>query len=277
MRTPVALYRIDAATNKVVATIGGLPTLGTFFEQVATGEGAVWTSNIGDATVSRIDPATNKPVAKIRIWPSNSGCSGDPSTTCPAPDGITTTAGAVWVVLHREWKVVRIDPTMNKVVATISIGSSSDPTGSEGIASADGYVYVNGGSPSSPYLERIDPADNSVTPVLALSGFACDFKAATGNHVWVATHGCDGNSIDEVDATTKSIVGHTPLGAPMFDVSIGLGSVWAIAGNDLVQIDPSTHAVTGRLSPPPASMPWVVAGEGALWLPCNGFVYRLAP
>ena len=278
-RTVVGLYRIDAATNTVSAEIQGLPSLGTSWEPVATGDGAVWTSNIGDASVSRIDPATNRVVATIPVWPSNSGCTNpEPSTGCPAPMGIAITPGAVWVVLHHEWKVVRIDPTTNTVVATISIGSSTDPVGPQALTTANGYVYVNGiDNAQTAYLEQIDPADNSVTKVVQTPGFACDEKAGDGNDVWLATQGCDGNSIDEVDVTSKSIVGHVALGAAPAHVSIGLGSAWVttLGVGDLVEIDPSKHAIVGRISTPPDSDPWVASGEGTLWLACWGFVYRI--
>jgi virginiamycin B lyase len=184
----------------------------------------------------------------------------------------------MWVVLRHEWKVVRIDPATNKVVATIPIGSTTDPVGPEGITAANGYVYVDGNNPLDLYLERIDPATNSVTHILQAPGYACDDKAADGNDVWLATQGCDGASIDEVDAASKTIVAHVALGGPLAGVSIGLGAVWAITPNELIEIDPATHAITGRVSFPQYRVqPLVTTGEGALWLALSGFVYRIAP
>jgi Tol biopolymer transport system component len=279
VRTGAGLFRIDASTNTVVANIQGLPgALGTYGTAVATGEGAVWTSNIGAGSVSRIDPATNTIVATIPVWPTNSGCGGPPSTTCSSPIGIATTPGAVWVVLHHEWDVVRIDPATNNVVATISIGASSNPVGPESITAANGLVYVGGNDPGTGalFLKRIDPATNAATPILRTSGYACDGKAADGDHVWLATEGCDGNSIADVDAASASIVARVDLGAPMFQVSIGVGSVWVVTGkNELIRIDPATHSITGRIAFPPGLGVALSVDQAAVWLALDGFVYRI--
>jgi len=280
VRTGAGLFRVDATSSKVTARIEGLPgTLGTYSTPVATGEGAVWTSNAFYGSVSRVDPATNRIVKTIPVWPTNSGCGiGDPSTSCSSPLGIAVTPGAVWVVLHHEWKVARIDPTTNTVVATIPIGASSNPVGPESVTTAGGLVYVGGNDPKTglTYLKQIDPATNTVTPIVQTTGFACDRKAAVGNHIWLATEGCDGNSVADVDTGSKSIVARVALGAPMFDLSYGLGSVWVVAGTDqLIRIDPTTHSITGRITFPAGAGEAVSVDQDAVWLALDGFVYRI--
>ncbi len=273
------IYRIDAATNTVSVDIRGLSTAPSGYSQeVAAGEGAIWTSNIFGGSVSRIDPNTNRVVATIPVWPTNV-CTPSPSTSCSAPAGIAITPGAVWVVLHHEWTVVRIDPATNTVVATIPIGSGLPESGPEGLAAANGFVYVGGGGGlgSERFLKRIDPATNAVTPVIDLPT-GCDRKAATGSHVWVGIDGCgpgEPGSIADIDADSGSIVGRVALGGPPLDVAIGAGSVWAITGNrELVRVDPAAHAATGRLSFP-AEFARVAVGPEGIWLAIQNIVYRI--
>jgi YVTN family beta-propeller protein len=67
------------------------------------GEGAVWTLNQGDGSVSRIDPKTNKVAAKIDVGVPGEG--GD----------IAAGEGSVWVTSF-EFPISRIDPASNRVV-----------------------------------------------------------------------------------------------------------------------------------------------------------------
>jgi len=280
VRTGTQLFRIDPAAGKVTATINDLPSSpDRFVEPVATGEGAVWTSNIAAGTVTRIDPATNKVVATIPVWPTNTGCLGDPTTTCSAPDTIATTPGAVWVVLHHEWQVVRIDPATNTVVARISIGSGPAGQGPEGLASSSGAVYVAGNDPGTgkSFLKRIDPATNAIAPVVEIpDGAGCDAKATDGAYVWLEAGGCDSGSLDEIDAASASIAAHVDVGGPVFGLAVGAGSAWAATGNnELLRIDPATHAITGRLQFPAGPGAWMWWGNGAVWLGLQNVVYRI--
>jgi virginiamycin B lyase len=280
VRTGTQLFRLDPGSGSVAATIDGLPSSPNYFgEAVAAGEGAVWTSNIAGGTVTRIDPATNEVVATISVWPTNAGCYGDPTTECPAPATIVTTPGAVWVILHHEWKVVRIDPATNTVVATVSIGSGPPGEGPEGLAAANGMVYATGNDSATGkyFLKRIDPAANAVTPVVEIpSAFNCDAKAAAGTHVWLESGGCDSGAVADVDTATASIAAHVDVAGPVFALAVSPGSVWVATGNnELLRINPATHAVTGRLSFPagPAAAMWT--GDGAVWLGLQNVVYRI--
>ena len=273
------LYRIDTATAQVTADISGLRQAPVGFGQyVAAGEGAIWTSNINAGSVSRIDPGTNRVVATIPVWPTNS-CGPGPSTSCSSPTAIAFAAGAVWVVLHHEWKVVRIDPATNTVVATISLGSGLPEDGPQELTAANGVVYVGGssghGGPAA--LERIDPATNTVTPVIDAAN-GCDAKAATGTHVWLAVGdtGCGpglAGSLLDIDTVSKSVVGSVALAGSPYAVAAGWGSVWALT-DELSRVDPATHAVTGTI-PLPAGMAFAAADAQQLWLALPTGVYRI--
>ena len=275
------MYRIDAATTTIAAEIQGLPTATPGFSQpIAAGEGSIWTSNIGDGSVSRIDPATNRVVATIPVWPENV-CGGDPSARCSSPVGIAITSGAVWVALHHEWSVVRIDPATNRVVATIPVGAAGgNLSGPSDLTAANGLVYVGGagGLESEPYLKRIDPATNTVTPVIDLPS-GCGRPAGAGTHVWIGIAGCGpggAGTIGDIDLGSASIVGQVAVGGPPFDVVVGAGKIWTVTGsNELVRIDPAAHAVTGRLPFPGNAEAHVAVGAEGIWLAIQNAVYRI--
>lgn len=83
-------------TNEIIK-VGKAP------RSIAIGEGAVWTLNVGDATISRVDPKTNKVVHTIKL--------GVPITG----GQIAVGEGSVWVSAPG-MPVARIDPRTNHVV-----------------------------------------------------------------------------------------------------------------------------------------------------------------
>jgi len=76
------------------------------------GEGAVWTLNQGDGSISRIDPKTNKVVATI-----DAGIPGDGGE-------IAAGEGSVWATVFG-FPITRIDPATNKVVQQF-VGAGGD-------------------------------------------------------------------------------------------------------------------------------------------------------
>jgi YVTN family beta-propeller protein len=152
------LAQLDAQGRTLGEALAGTQPAG-----IDVGEGAVWVSNFGDATVYRFDPATFEegPVRSVSVSRQPIGiavssdavwvaCSGDDAvtridptaystTTIPVPGepvGVAVGPDAVWVA-SRSGTVSRIDPATNEVVATIDVGGV--PTG---VAAGLGYVWV---------------------------------------------------------------------------------------------------------------------------------------
>lgn len=133
-------------------------------------------------TLTRIDPADNKPVAEFRVPAScNSLTFAENSLwlTCPAEDqvlrvnpqtnvvdkyisvvgaprSLTVAEGSVWVLTAKDGKVAKVDPKTNKVTATVDLAV---PAGEGSIASGGGYLWVT--SKGIP-LTRIDPRSDTV-------------------------------------------------------------------------------------------------------------------
>ena len=100
------LTRIDAATNKVVATIK-IPA-GSFNPLFA--EGSVWvTSNAGNVLV-RVDPATNKVVSSTAVG--------------PMPRFLAYGAGSIWVLNQGDGTVSRVNAKTGKLEANDCCGNS---------------------------------------------------------------------------------------------------------------------------------------------------------
>jgi len=74
------------------------------------GAGAVWVANTLDATVSRIDPASDTVVATVGV--------GD------GPSAVAVSPGAVWVASELRGTVTRLDPNRNTVARIIHVGSA---------------------------------------------------------------------------------------------------------------------------------------------------------
>jgi len=106
------------------------------------------------STLTRIDPARNAVVARIKVK-SVRACPQFPQSCGEAAAG----DGAVWVSLVPDNTVERIDPQTNTVTETIPVGPQP-----EGIAVSPGAVWVaNRGDPS---VSRIDPTTNRVVATI---------------------------------------------------------------------------------------------------------------
>src|SRR3954447_24781504 len=70
--------------------------------------GAVWVALMADGKLAKVDPASNKVVARIRVGAS--------------PLDVTYGANSLWVANGGSATVSRVNPRTQKVVATIRVG-----------------------------------------------------------------------------------------------------------------------------------------------------------
>jgi DNA-binding beta-propeller fold protein YncE len=104
--------RLDPRTGKPAAVIDvRLPHEGTFNgpEKVRAGLGSVWVTQPTQDVVTRIDPRTNRVVARVRL-PRNA-----------EPLALAFGPGSLWVAGPK--RLFRIDPGTNRVVASAPIGT----------------------------------------------------------------------------------------------------------------------------------------------------------
>jgi YVTN family beta-propeller protein len=109
------------------------------------GLGYLWVSNFKDATIARIDPATNRVTAHVKVG--------------ARPCGVAIGADALWVDGYRTDAVERVDPRSLRVVERIPVGT--EPLGRRlrcrvGVATSE----FNGTA------SRIDPGTNTIVATI---------------------------------------------------------------------------------------------------------------
>ena len=129
-------------------------------------------------------------------------------------------------------------------------------------------------------LAVVDPGQNRLAAVVPVG--TTPRGVAVGRSVWVANSG-DG-TVSQVDPRTLELVKTVGIGAQATDVATGTGGVWVATGNDntLVQMHPGTGAVLATLPLPnekdqPTTAPAVAVGEGAVWVPSGGRLFKVDP
>jgi len=124
---------------------------------LAEGFGSIWVANYLGGAVLRVDPATNRVIARIPVGGQ--------------PWGIAVTPYSVWVGNNGDTHVARIDPTSNTVVARVEIGDRPI-----GIDYDGGFLWV------------ADFGDARVTKIDAVTSVGAAQATITGEHEGV-THG----------------------------------------------------------------------------------------
>lgn len=176
--------RVDARTNKVVATIDGIEATA-----IASGAGGLWAIDQGGpqtgefgGEVVQIDPRSNSVTRRIRLaagslndlavaagavwvtdpfagalWRVDPGPPTLTKTITVGPGGAIVDADdqAVWVVNHLDDRVYEIDPRTNALVRVVRVGAPQNVTAGSGIAwiakalpSASCSRLVYGGGPA---------------------------------------------------------------------------------------------------------------------------------
>jgi streptogramin lyase len=171
---------VDPQTGKMQAEIPAGPADSE--GGIAIGAGSVWMATDKKGVLARIDPQTNKVVAKISI-PSGSyapafadGAIWITSTEHnlltrvdaqsnqvvasipigPQPRFLTVGANSIWTLNQGDGTISRVDTKTSKLVATIAVGIPG--TGGE-IAFGEGSVWA---TVFQIPMSRIDPATNTV-------------------------------------------------------------------------------------------------------------------
>ena len=181
--------KLDPATNKIIGRARVQSPIGMAF-----GGGSLWVAS-ETGTVSRVDPEGGGIEAKIRV----------------AAGGVNDVAvdersGAVWVAVwgtpqdgtelspedyerdtrpepKEDFKLVRIDPATNRVVASIPIEENALEGGASSVAVKGGAVWVTSVNGN---LLRVDPETNEVVAKLPIGDYSFDVEASE-EAVWATS------------------------------------------------------------------------------------------
>jgi streptogramin lyase len=285
------LTRKFPSAGKVVATIRLRATpMGEAFA-----EGSVWVAEHNAGTVARVDPSTNRVVARVSIP------SGQPARFAIGPEGF-------WHLPYSDNTLQELDPATNTVSANITAVGEPDENccqpavgaGSVWVPKGNGDIYrvdassheivahvpvenlfgtvfalgslwgISGGD-----VFRLDPATNSIAARIAVPGLVkvmidpgcCPALAVGQRAVWVGL----GKKVARIDPSTNGVVGMVRVPGSVDFITVTDQAVWAV-GQDpdsiatLWRIDPATNKVTAALALSPNDAGDVVAAAGSLWI-----------
>ena len=248
--------------------------------------GSVWTTNSLERRLVRIDPATNRVSAGIKlkgsfplgvtygagsIWVANRN-SGTVTRVNPrtnkagrtirvrsSPYAVAAGAGSIWVSNETSGTVSRINPRRNRVVKTIRVGG-----GPNGLVVAFGSVWV--ADYRLGHVVRIDPKTNKVTAKLALE--YADWITPTADALWISS---ETNSVYRLDPVSLQITATVPVGAnPLASTVIG-NELWVpnLDANTVSVVDLGSASVTRTIPVGPAPIA-VVQEAGDAWVTSEG-------
>lgn len=264
------VWRIDPATNKIVATIQvgtrGLDTNGSWGHIAATKD-AVWIT--GPRSVRRVDPATNKVVAKLEVGAYLSSFKD-----------IAATDTDVWVAGKSGYDddaVYRIDVAKNKLAGVYTDVCTSDSA--VGVAATDTAVWVTCGSvygSKSPEVKRIDPVKNQDAALIKLDGTP-EGISATDTAVWVTSSG-DDHRVWRIAPSTNTLVYSGDTESRPRGVAATDRAGWVSSGSHVLELDVTGYAVTATVDVG-READALSATENAVWVnsDSDGIVSRIDP
>jgi streptogramin lyase len=276
-RSAGRVLRLDPVSAEIRASVGVQRP-----HAVAVGEGAVWVIGFWDDTVTRIDPATDRVVASIKL---SLPYEVAPEDRAFLPSDVSVGEGAVWVVTARG-AVARIDPVRNEVAAVIELPREA-VTG--GIAAGEGAVWVAG---SVSGVHRIDPTTNRLTATIPVTqgedgALAVDEVTVGEGAVWTegvwTIRSVDESGHVEYETTEEAAIARLDpfTGEPGVVVpklpeldfkGVEDGAIWLGEGPGLVRIDPDAARVTamlraedeGRVVAVRSGSAWVAGADGTI-------------
>jgi YVTN family beta-propeller protein len=281
------LYRIDPATNEVVATYA----IPSHVEGVTAAGGWLWLSRYEPDEVVRVDPATGALTARLvfgsqpalvadgntlwaiadrdgegraeRIDPATATVTAEIALDHPA--GFAVVSGSSLWVAHRGTSLVsRVDLDQRRVVDVVDVGGEP-----RAVVTSKGAVWVgvNGaGIETAGWVARIDPATARVTTTIA-TGRGIHSLASTGSALWV-TNQRDG-TVSVIDTDRSELVATAPIGDTPGGLAVGHDSVWLVPHRDVVvlRIDP---AVALEAAAQPDIARAVDVSSGTIYVRCSG-------
>ena len=253
--------QVPYSSIKPIATI----KIGGTADWVLVTQDAVWVASTKPFAVLRINPATNKIIASIKI--PGGACSGLASgfgsiwapicgkkpalvridaaknaietlSMSPAgPEGgITTSDDSVWLVTDKNGTLLRIDPSTNKVRQKISIAP-----GSYNPIFSDGIVWITG--VERDLLSAVDASSGKVVESIRV-GSKPRFLTAGSGSIWTLNQG-DG-TVSRVDEKSRKLVDTIQVGIPGTggDIGYGADSVWlSVFDVPLTRIEAASNRV----------------------------------
>ena len=223
-----SVARLDASSTAVRAVVS-LPrargyTSNLQQDHIAVASNAVWVVN-PDASVSAIDPATNKLAAVVRGLRAGAVSVGD---------------GQVWA-LGLDSSLVRIDPRRRAVQRRIRVAAGS----LSAIAVGGGAVWA--ADPYEGTVWRVDPEPRLVQRTIDVGVGVSDVAYGLGG-VW-ALNGLRG-TLTRIDPRTNRVTATIAVGNTPRQVAVGAGGLWVTVAGSAGAPVPAARAASGASALP---------------------------
>ena len=155
-----------------------------------------------------------------------------------------------------------IDPTENRIVASIKVGSRP-----AAVAAGGGAIWV--GDSRDGTLTKVDPRTRTVVKTIGIGAPVVDLAAGLGG-VWAATGGF--GEVVRIDPEVGAVAQRIPLGDPdelvvpsVTSVGVGDGRVWVGVPDGLSRIDPVSGDVVDVVALGELQAQQIAVGGGAVW------------
>jgi hypothetical protein len=222
--------------------------------EVVSGAGSVWVA--GTEQILRIDPATNRIVARI-------DAGGFPTTLAMA-------GGALWATTFRqaatlEQDIVKVDPSSNEVTVRLPAGDVV-----QDLAASDTDVWVlTGGDPETPLVKlvHVDPVAGRVAGTVELRLPSLFVRLVAGPEGAFVMGGGQTPTLTHV-LPDHRVAATVPLAdPPSGGIVYDSGAVWLVNRdrNTIAKVDVAARKVVGSYPLPPLPT-YVTAGGGKLWV-----------
>jgi YVTN family beta-propeller protein len=240
---------IDARGDRLVGDIA----VGASPSELSSGDGRLWVANLGDGTVSEIDPNTRQVLRTLAV--------GTAAQTTVA--GVAAGSGALWTI-DAGGLMRRVD-LRNDTIRQASIGApwriGAGASGPDAAVVGQGAAWMVAG-PSS--IARLDLRSGGVINDIAVGTYPVSVAVGYGS-VWV-TDNVD-NTVSRIDASSGAVTQTIPVGRGPSGIAADENGIWVADTVDdtVLRIDPATGAVTDTIAV--AGGPRGVAvGAGAVWV-----------
>jgi YVTN family beta-propeller protein len=260
--------RIAVLLGAVVASTGG-----TTVTKVAVGSqpcaeigayGSLWVANLGSASLSRVDPATNRVTGTVAVGAS--------------PCGLAAGAGAIWVDGYGTGNVERVDPRTLERTRRIASGP-----GVWDVAFDGRYVWADNNADGT--VVKIDPRSNRVVRRIGTGGAPTGLAVAFGS-LWVGSNGYSDRSFFRISLRSGAVQRITPgCLRPAYFAVDGAADPWVtcigdgIVAGRVLRLDPHTNRVEARVTVGRNPGDGAIDDAGRVWIPnkLDGTVSRIDP
>jgi YVTN family beta-propeller protein len=226
--------------------------------------GSVWVANYGNATLSRVDPKTNRVTGTVNVGAE--------------PCGLAAGAGSIWVDGYGTDTVERVDPRTLKRTRRIPAGPAVWDVAFDGR-----YVWADDNG--NGVVVKIDPRRNAVVRRFHTGGSPTGLAIAAGS-LWVGSNGLLDRTFFRISLATGRITRIAPgCTRPAYFAVARTGDVWITCVGDTVskgaalRLDPRTNTVRARVAVGISPGDGAVDAHGRIWIPNkgDGTVSRIDP